>query len=119
MGESAYNKFSNLGSRNIFTLEKLMEDCLTKGLIGPTKSLVGDQSNEIHIINLLKDMVLFNFDEEDIIKYSTDQGFDFQNFLNDALCKEKLDYVSLSLLEGFVFVEEVKNNPNYSVIGSW
>ena len=111
-GENPISKFhSTSNSKSSIWNESFLIEALKNGIIGPTKSLVGDFSNEEKIIETIKHLNLYRFTPEDVESYKTPEGFDYQNFLLYALRSDKFWSGDIEKLEKFVFVEELLSNP--------
>ena len=111
MGEGTIEKFHSLNNEQTTAVTKeLIEKALEDGLFGPTKSLVGDFSNEEKIISTLKSLNLSLMKESDVMTFKTKNGFDYQRFLYYGIVHEKFDQTDLEILKDFVYVQELKSD---------
>lgn len=102
-----YSKFKSTKPARRFA-DKALREALEKGLVGSTKSLIGNYSNEEKIIEGLKRLILFDLEAEEVDQFSTEEGFDYQNFLKYLIINNKISNWLEEDLSEFVYVEEFK-----------
>ena len=107
-GKILNSKFHSIGNKKTigWSLD-LLSDEVKRGIVGPTKSLVGDFSNEEKIIERIEAMRIIHLSVEDVIQFRTRKGFDYQNFLRYLITYEKLGDINIRWLENFVYYQEL------------
>ena len=111
-GEEPIWKFRDLDYKPRSYWHRLtVGDAVIAGIKEPTKSLISDKSNKNEIIKMLFSLYEADFMEDDIKPYVSYEGFDYQNFLYNAISNKKILYSNLVKLEDFVYYQELLSNP--------
>lgn len=107
-----YSKFKNLLAEKVpFTGRFVMREILKDGLIGNTRSLIDEHKADEEIISVLQSLTLNFINKWEIKQFVTDEGFDYQGFLNYCLINQRFTIKDCKILENLIFVREIKQDP--------